>query len=193
MQCTVLQVKGNHKVYDEMCWDGVAGPHPENKVPEPEGTSLWTPQATSKKRKDELSLLHAQVGGGAGGGEKAGVAAMGVMSLDISPRTVHAAKGPLGPEPHTRKENKIPRLSMGPPSPGVALADAGQREQKSIVLELMFLAIIVVLKDRRLHWRAPQTPRRPLQHLLLLPPPLMDWYMWTHTMEEAFTFRMGYL
>jgi hypothetical protein len=97
---------------------------------------------------------------------------MVVRSFDISPRTAHTTKAPLGMGPHPRKENHIRRLLMGLSSPGVVLVDAGQREQKSVILELMFVAI-GELKARHLHWQVPKRHCCLLQHLLLLPPPLV--------------------
>jgi hypothetical protein len=121
LECDVLSFKLKAiKVHDEvdedaraMSWDGVVCTL-KTKYQSLKGQGLWTRQATSKKRDDELSGLHAtfnklaaQVGGGGGGG--GGVCCYGCNELGHLSRDCPRNQGSSGSrtppkdgEPHTK-------------------------------------------------------------------------------------------
>jgi hypothetical protein len=98
------------------------------------GQGLWTPQATTKKRDDELTGLHTAINKLTevlkSAPEQVRVegeefAAMDITSWDTSPETAHETKHPLGPTCHQRTVNLRPRPSTVSPSLGAASANAG--------------------------------------------------------------------
>jgi hypothetical protein len=207
LECNVLAFKLKAiKVHDEvednpraMTWDAVVRTL-KTKYQSLKGQGLWTPQATSKKKDDELSGLHAaitklsvQVGGAGSKNGGGGPCCYGCGDSDISQETVQRLaprKGLLVRLP--KRENPTQRRSMEPPSRGATFAAVGQLGKRSTPLGSMFVALIDPTQDRtQLLLKHQLLPQLLLPHRHGLQGQSLE--DWQPTMEGAFTSKVACL